>query len=239
LGGADFRDHIEVRRLLLGFRRPWEPSQGDVCQLFVLPARHHDGKGVIFDLVRGHPGGRHPHCHRPRWLLFRVRRARIIHRSHSFSVRLAPAIAANALDDARGQPRDRFLVPLNDFVRIVPRGEAGRSGGNVFLLVVPLYCGVDLIPGVGKILALVLLYEIHNINRFAGEGEFLSYARLVRPKKTSAGKVTGGGGSKIGNAHLKWTFSEAACLLSAKTTRPSVSWPARKSSTARPTTASR
>jgi transposase len=69
------------------------------------------------------------------------------------------------------------------------------------------------IPGVGKILALVLLYEIHDIRRFAGEGEFLSYARLVRPKKTSAGKVTGGGGSKIGNAHLKWAFSEAACLL--------------------------
>jgi transposase len=69
------------------------------------------------------------------------------------------------------------------------------------------------IPGIGKILALVLLYEIHAIGRFAGEGEFLSYARLVRPKKTSAGKVTGGGGGKIGNAHLKWAFSEAACLL--------------------------
>jgi hypothetical protein len=25
--------------------------------------------------------------------------------------------------------------------------------------------------------------------------------------------VKGGGGSKIGNAHLKWAFSEAACLL--------------------------
>jgi transposase len=69
------------------------------------------------------------------------------------------------------------------------------------------------IPGVGKILALVLLYEIHDIKRFGGEGEFLSYARLVRPLKTSAGKVKGGGGTKIGNAHLKWAFSEAACLL--------------------------
>jgi transposase len=66
---------------------------------------------------------------------------------------------------------------------------------------------------VGKILALVLLYEIHDIRRFATEGESLSYARLVRPKKTSAGKVTGSGGAKIGNAHLKWAFSEAACLL--------------------------
>ena len=69
------------------------------------------------------------------------------------------------------------------------------------------------IPGVGKILALVLLYEIHDIQRFAGEGMFLSYARLIRPLKTSAGKVKGGGGAKIGNAHLKWAFSEAACLL--------------------------
>src|SRR6266446_2233762 len=69
------------------------------------------------------------------------------------------------------------------------------------------------IPGVGKILALVLFYEIHAIGRFGGEGEFLSYARLIRPQKTSAGKVTGGGGAKIGNAHLKWAFSEAACLL--------------------------
>jgi hypothetical protein len=43
------------------------------------------------------------------------------------------------------------------------------------------------IPGVGKILALVLFYEIHDIKRFGGEGEFLSYARLIRPKKTSAG----------------------------------------------------
>ena len=59
----------------------------------------------------------------------------------------------------------------------------------------------------------MLLYEIHDIRRFASVGNFLSYARLVRPQTTSAGKVTGGGGKKIGNAHLKWAFSEAACLL--------------------------
>jgi transposase len=69
------------------------------------------------------------------------------------------------------------------------------------------------IPGVGKILGLVLLYEIHDVGRFATEGQFLSYARLVRPLKTSAGKVTGGGGKKIGNAHLKWAFTEAVCLF--------------------------
>jgi len=45
------------------------------------------------------------------------------------------------------------------------------------------------IPGVGKILALVLLYEIHDIRRFGDVGRFLSYARLIRPDHESAGKT--------------------------------------------------
>jgi transposase len=69
------------------------------------------------------------------------------------------------------------------------------------------------IPGVGQVLGLVLLYEIHNIRRFAAEGQFLSYARLVRCAHASAGKKQGTGGNKIGNAHLKWAFAEATCLL--------------------------
>lgn len=69
------------------------------------------------------------------------------------------------------------------------------------------------IPGVGKILALILLYEIHDITRFAEVGHFLSYARLVRGSHESAGKKKGAPGKKIGNAHLKWAFGEAACLL--------------------------
>ena len=36
------------------------------------------------------------------------------------------------------------------------------------------------VPGIGKILALVLLYEIHDIRRFAGVGNFASYCRLVK-----------------------------------------------------------
>jgi len=78
---------------------------------------------------------------------------------------------------------------------------------------VQTYHRLQTIPGVGKVLALVLLYEIHDIDRFAREGQFLSYARLVRPGHESAGKVIGSGGQKIGNAHLRWAFAEAACLL--------------------------
>ena len=69
------------------------------------------------------------------------------------------------------------------------------------------------IPGVGRILSLTLLYELHDIARFPRVQDFLSYARLVKSQKTSAGKITGISGAKIGNAHLKWAFSEAAVLF--------------------------
>ena len=36
---------------------------------------------------------------------------------------------------------------------------------------------------------------------------------MVRCEHESAGKKKGSGGKKIGNAHLKWAFSEAACLM--------------------------
>jgi transposase len=75
------------------------------------------------------------------------------------------------------------------------------------------YFLLQTIPGVGPILGLVLLYEIHQIGRFAEVGDFLSYARLVRCQHRSANKQVGSGGKKIGNAHLKWAFSEAVCLL--------------------------
>lgn len=69
------------------------------------------------------------------------------------------------------------------------------------------------IPGIGKILSLVLLYEIHDIRRFPRVQDFASYCRLVKCARESAGKRSGTSGNKIGNAHLKWAFSEAAVLF--------------------------
>jgi transposase len=68
------------------------------------------------------------------------------------------------------------------------------------------------VPGIGKILRLVLLYEIHDITRFPRVQDFVSYCRLVKCAKESAGKRYGTSGTKIGNAYLQWAFSEAAVL---------------------------
>ncbi len=69
------------------------------------------------------------------------------------------------------------------------------------------------VPGIGKLLSLVMLYEVHDIERFPRVQDFVSYSRLVKCSRESAGKRYGTSGAKIGNVHLKWAFSEAAVLF--------------------------
>lgn len=105
------------------------------------------------------------------------------------------------------------LELLDDFDAVIQRLElqlertAKLHDPNTFML-------LKTIPGVGRIIGMTLLYEICTVERFPRVQEFMSYARLVRPPKTSAGKRTGEAtGKKIGNAHLKWALSEATTLL--------------------------
>jgi hypothetical protein len=69
------------------------------------------------------------------------------------------------------------------------------------------------VPGSGKILALVILYEIHDIRRFPRVQDFASYCRLVQCAQESAGKRLGSVGKKIGNAHLTWAFLRSGRAL--------------------------
>ena len=50
---------------------------------------------------------------------------------------------------------------------------------------------------------MILLYEVHDIRRFADEVRFLSYGRLVGGVRESAGKSKGTAGRKIGNARCR------------------------------------
>ena len=66
------------------------------------------------------------------------------------------------------------------------------------------------IHGIGDIIALTILYEMENIERFPTVGEFVSYSRLIRCSHESAGKKYLGSNKKIGNPYLKRVFGEAA-----------------------------
>ena len=66
------------------------------------------------------------------------------------------------------------------------------------------------VPGIGEILAMVILLEAGSIDRFAAPGNFASYARCVGSERTSNGKKKGEGNTKNGNKYLAWAFVEAA-----------------------------
>jgi transposase len=78
---------------------------------------------------------------------------------------------------------------------------------------VQTFARLQSVPGIGPILALVILYEIHDIRRFPRVQDFVSYCRLVKCAKESGGKRLGTSGKKIGNVHLRWAFAEAAVLF--------------------------
>jgi transposase len=94
---------------------------------------------------------------------------------------------------------------LRDLELTIVRAAKHHDANTLYLL--------RTVPGIGKILSLVLLYEIHDIERFPRVQDFASYCRLVKCAKASAGKRSGTSGTNIGNAHLKWAFSEAAVLF--------------------------
>jgi len=76
----------------------------------------------------------------------------------------------------------------------------------------PLY-RLPTVPGIGKRLSLVLLYDIPDIDRCPRVQDFASYGRLVKGATEAAGKRYGTAGQKIGHAYLQWAFSEAAVRL--------------------------
>lgn len=66
------------------------------------------------------------------------------------------------------------------------------------------------VPGIGKILALTIMYETGDINRFPAVGNYASYCRCVGSTRLSNGKQKGAGNRKNGNKHLSWAYVEAA-----------------------------
>ncbi len=78
---------------------------------------------------------------------------------------------------------------------------------------VQTFARLQSVPGIGQILALVLLYEIQDIQRFPRGQDFVSSCRLVKCAKESNGKRLGTSGKKIGNVPLRWACAEAAVLF--------------------------
>jgi transposase len=84
----------------------------------------------------------------------------------------------------------------------------------------PAFDLLKTITGVGDILALTTLYEIHTIGRFKSVQKFSSYCRAIKCQRESNGKGTDSGNSKIGNPYLKWAISQI--INKAQTQSPAI-----------------
>src|SRR5213594_783564 len=84
-----------------------------------------------------------------------------------------PSVRPNIAFDLK---RIGFYDGLLNEIELEILRHAKQHDANTFHL-------LDSVPGVGKILSLVLLYEIHDIRRFPRVQDFVSYCRLVKSKK--------------------------------------------------------
>jgi len=87
---------------------------------------------------------------------------------------------------------DKLLSEVELYITRTAKGHDAQS-----------FSRLQSVPDIGQILALVILYEIQDITRFPRVQDFLSYYRLVKCTKESAGKRHGFSGKKIGNPQLK------------------------------------
>ena len=100
---------------------------------------------------------------------------------------------------------DHYDQLLREVELYITRSAKGHDGQT--------FARLQSVPGIGQILALVLLYELQDIRRFPRVLDFVSYCRLVKCAKESNGKRVGTSGKKIGNVHLRWAVAEAAVLF--------------------------
>jgi transposase len=202
-GGKAKNDKIDAQKIAVLLRG------GMLPQAYVSPAEMRATRDLL----------------RRRLHLTRKRAALLAHVQNTHSPYNLPAIGKKIADKAhRDGVAERFAAPavhksiavdlalityydplLRDVELTLVQTAKHHDAHTLYLL--------QTVPGMGQILSLVLLYEIHQIDRFPRVQELASYCRLGKCAKASAGKRSGTSGTTIGNAPLTWACSEAAVLF--------------------------
>jgi len=162
---------------------------------------------------------------RRRMPLTRTRAALLAHVQNTNSQYTLPAIGTKMAYTAnRDGVAERFADPAvhksiaGDLALITSDDELWRDVERTIVKTAKHHDAQTLyllhtVPGIGKILSLVLRYDIHQIDRVPRVQAFASSCRLVKCAKASAGTRSGTSGTTIGHAPLTWAFSEAAVFF--------------------------
>jgi transposase len=103
-----------------------------------------------------------------------------------------------------GQTNLRVMDFLAEQIRQLEKAAEAK------LQVLPEYERLQEIPGLGRILNLVIMLETGPIERFASAGNYVSYCRAVQAEKLSNQRKKGENNRKCGNKYLAWAWLEAA-----------------------------
>lgn len=96
------------------------------------------------------------------------------------------------------------IITLNEQIDVLEKHLQEKIGERKEFIL------LSSVPGIGRILATIILLEMGPIDRFAAVGHFASYARCVDSRHMSNNKKKGEGNTKNGNKYLAWAFIEAA-----------------------------
>ena len=99
----------------------------------------------------------------------------------------------------------RLIDVLDEEVEALDKEIARRLGGHSG------YHAIQAIPGVGPVLAGVMVAEIGDVSRFPTPRHLCSWAGLTPRHRESDTKVRRGGITKQGSRLLRWAAVEAAC----------------------------
>ncbi len=77
----------------------------------------------------------------------------------------------------------------------------------------PEYEKLLTVPGIGRILALTIMLETGDINRFRKVANYSSYCRCVKSSRKSNERNKGENNRKNGNRYLSWAYVEAANFM--------------------------
>jgi transposase len=103
-----------------------------------------------------------------------------------------------------GQANLRIIDALN---REIASLEKAAEGAVKFL---PDYQVVLTVPGIGRILSMIIMLETGPISRFASAGHYTSYCCCAKAEAISNGQKKAENNRKCGNRYLAWAFIEAA-----------------------------
>jgi len=116
------------------------------------------------------------------------------------------------LDQLSMRPCYDFELTSSLFLLDAISGELQKAQKEIRKAMKTDPCGQLLmtVPGIGELLAYLIVYEVGEIERFSSAERFASYCGLTPSVHQSAAKRYHGHIGKGGNHYLKWAFVEAA-----------------------------